>query len=143
MSVALCWLNPEINQDKLEKLRHTTLQNLILDHYVKKNILDESFSNLMNELKEKREWLNYTFGEFNFDFFQEVNNNDDYLNKEFDKCFEIMDQICKLVLKKYDIKERMNLYIYDAKGDDFIQTYLSKDEQDSVVEFITKINFLK
>ena len=97
----------------------------------------------MNELKEKREWLNYTFGEFNFDFFQEVNNNDDYLNKEFDKCFEIMDQICKLVLKKYDIKERMNLYIYDAKGDDFIQTYLSKDEQDSVVEFITKINFLK
>jgi len=143
MSVALCWLNPEIDKIKLKKLRHSTLQNLILDHYVKKNILNESFSKLMNGLKEEREWLNYTFGEFNNDFFAEVDSNDKYLNREFNKCFEVMGHICKLLLKKYDIASRINLYIYDAKGDDFIQTYLSEEEHDSVIHFITKIDFLK
>ena len=87
-------------------------------------------------------WLNASWGKSRLE-----HNNCVLIKSDLvvsgDKCFEIMDQICKLVLKKYDIKERMNLYIYDAKGDDFIQTYLSKDEQDSVVEFITKINFLK
>jgi len=143
MSIALCWLNPNIDKEKLKKLKHSTLQNLILEHYVKKKILDKSFSTLMNGLKREREYLNYTFGEFQNDFFDEVSKNDKYLDIEFEKCFKVMDEICKRLLKTYDIKSRINLYIFDAKGDDFIQTYLSKEEQDNVSDFITKIHFLK
>jgi len=136
MAVALCWLHPRIKKSKLEKLKHNTLQNLILSNFVKQNILPSSFTNAMQELKEEREWLNYTFGEFNYDFFNTVKNNEELASIEFASCFGVIDEICDLLLNKFDIKQRIRTYIADSKGDDFIQTYLSNDEQNAVMDYI-------
>ena len=115
MAIALCWLNPEIESAKLEKLRHSTLQNLIADFYVKQNILPESFSHLMQELKEEREWLNYTFGEFEYDFFEAVEQNESKVQTEFDICFSLLNEICELLKDKFDIRLRISTYIADSK----------------------------
>jgi len=141
MAVALCWLHPAIKKEKLEKLRHSTLQNLILDNFVKQNILPQSFSHTMQELKEEREWSNYTFGEFNYDFFKTIEDNEKVISIEFAKCFQLMNEICILLIKKFDIKQRIKTYIADSKGDDFIQTYLSKNEQEAVMGYIVKIGY--
>jgi hypothetical protein len=68
-------VTPRNKKNKLEKLRHTTLQNLILDNFVNQSVLSSSFTNAMQELKEEREWLNYTFGEFDYDFSTQFLNN--------------------------------------------------------------------
>jgi len=141
MAVALCWLHPEISKDKLEKLRHSTLQNLILDNFVNKNILPSSFTDAMSNLKEEREWLNYTFGEFEYDLFETIEKNEGLANLEFSKCFKVIDEICDLIYSKYDIKGRIRIYIGDSKGDDFVQTYLSNEEQDSVLDYITEAGY--
>jgi len=141
MAVALCWLDPRIKKEKLEKLRHSTLQNLILDNFINQNILSSSFTDTMQELKEEREWLNYTFGEFNYDFFENVKNHEELSSVEFEKCFEVIDKICDLLKFKFDIKQRIKIYIADSKGDDFVQTYLSEDEQDAVMNYLVKIGY--
>jgi uncharacterized protein (UPF0332 family) len=141
MAVALCWLDPRIEKEKLEKLRHTTLQNLILDNFVNQNILSSSFTNVMQELKEEREWLNYTFGEFDYDFFENVKNNERLTSTEFTKCFEVINEICDLLISKFDIKQRIKTYIADSKGDDFVQTYLSEDEQNAVMNYMVSIGY--
>lgn len=141
MAVALCWLHPGIKKQKLERLRHSTLQNLIADNFVKQNILSSSFTNVMQELKEEREWLNYTFGEFNYDFFEAVENNEKLTLIEFKKCFDLIDEICELLFKKFDIKQRIRIYIADSKGEDFVQTYLSTDEQNAVMDYIVNAGY--
>lgn len=141
MSMALCWLNPEIEESKLSRIRHSTLQNLIKSKFVNQGILDESYSNLMQELKEEREWLNYTFGEFEYDFFQNAKNNEVLLNVEFNKSISLMDEMCSLLKTKFDIKQRIKTYIADSKGDDFLQTYLSSAEQGIVTEVLVKIGY--
>lgn len=141
MAVALCWLHPGIEKSKLEKLRHSTLQNLILDNFVKQKILPSSFADAMQVLKEEREWLNYTFGEFGYDFFETVEDNEKLASVEFIKCFELVDEICVLLMNKFDIKQRVRTYIADSKGEDFIQTYLSSDEQDAVMDYIVNVGY--
>lgn len=141
MAVALYWLHPGIKKDKLEKLRHSTLQNLILDNFVNQSVLSSSFTNAMQELKEEREWLNYTFGEFDYDFFETVENNEILASTEFTKCFDVINEICDLLISKFDIKQRIKTYIADSKGDDFIQTYLSTDEQNAVMNYIVDVGY--
>ena len=141
MAVALCWLHPGIEKEKLEKLRHSTLQNLIMDNFVKQDLLPSSFTEAMKVLKEEREWLNYTFGEFDYDFFETVENNEKLTSMEFIKCFDLINEICNLLINKFDIKLRIRTYIADSKGDDFIQTYLSNDEQNAVMDYIVKVGY--
>lgn len=141
MAVALCWLHPGIEKTKLKKLRHSTLQNLIMDNFVKQKILSTSFTDIMQELKEEREWLNYTFGEFGYDFFSKVEKNENLVSIEFIKCFDLINEVCNLLVSKFDIKQRVRTYIADAKGDDFIQTYLSIDEQKLVMNYISKMGY--
>ena len=65
MSLSLCWLNPEITKAQLTRIKHSSLQNLINEKFVNQTLLEKSYADLMINLKEEREWLNYTFGEFN------------------------------------------------------------------------------
>jgi len=141
MAVALCWLHPGVEKEKLEKLRHTALHNLIMDNFVKQDVLPPSFSDAMQALKKEREWLNYTFGEFDYDFFETVENNEKLASMEFSKCFDLINEICDLLVKKFDIKQRIRTYIADSKGDDFVQTYLSTDEQNAVMDYIVKMGY--
>jgi uncharacterized protein (UPF0332 family) len=141
MAVALCWLHPAIEKDKLTKLRHSTLQNLVMDYFVKQHLLTHSFTDTMQTLKEEREWLNYTFGEFDYDLFEVVKRNEELASVEFSKCFKLIDEICELLVNKFDIRQRIKTYIADSKGDDYIQTYLSSDEQNAVTDYIFKVGY--
>ncbi len=141
MSMSLCWLNPEIEEAKLSKIRHTTLQNLIKSNFVNQGLLNESYSDLMQELKEEREWLNYTFGEYQYDFFENAVENEKLLSQEFEKSIILMNDICSLLKQKFDIKQRIKTYIADSKGDDLLQTYLSNKEQDIVTNILVDIGY--
>ncbi|EMR36917.1 hypothetical protein [Vibrio harveyi] len=141
MSVALCWLHPEIEDSKLEKLRHSTLQGLIQTYFINPNLLSEYYSTLMEDLKKEREFLNYTFGEFGFDFFEEVEKNEKYVNEAFNLSIALFDEICGLLSPQFDIRARISTYIADSKGDDFIQTYLSVEEQERVMDYLVRVNY--
>lgn len=141
MSVALCWLHPEIEEIKLKKLKHSTLQGLITTYFITPNLLSEYYSSLMQGLKEEREYLNYTFGEFKCDFFEEVEKNEKYVGDAFKLSIELIDEICELLSPQFNIRSRISTYIADSKGDDFIQTYLSNDEQDLVMDYLVQVNY--
>ncbi|ENI8058867.1 hypothetical protein ABZX01_004570 [Vibrio vulnificus] len=141
MSVALCWLHPEIEDTKLKKLKHATLQGLIDTYFINPKLLSDYYSSLMQGLKEEREFLNYTFGEFSCDFFEEVEKNEKYVDDAFKISIDLIDEICELLRPQFDIRARISTYIADSKGEDFIQTYLSTEEQDRVMDFLVKVNY--
>jgi uncharacterized protein (UPF0332 family) len=141
MSMTLCWLNPEIEESKLSKIRHSTLQNFVKSNFVNQGLLSESYTNLMQELKEEREWLNYTFGEYQYDFFENAEEKEKLLNNEFKQSVLLMDDICCLLKPKFDIKQRIKTYIADSKGEDLLQTYLSNSVQDIVTNTIVNIGY--
>ena len=141
MSMALCWLNPEIEESKLSRIRHSTLQNLIKSKFVSIGLLRDSYSSLMNNLKEEREWLNYSFGEFKYDFVQNAEDKEILLGEEFKNSILLMDEICELLKSKFDIRQRIMLYIGDSKGDDLLQTYLSSKENDIVSKVLVDIGY--
>ena len=141
MSVAFCWLHPKIEAIKLKKVKHSALRKLLLGHYIEQNILPKSYSDLMQNLQDEREWLNYTFGEFDYDFYETVVKNDDLVSSEFKICFSIIDEICKLLMNRFDIKQRIKIFIADSKGDDFLQTYLSETEHDAVLDYLVSTGY--
>jgi len=141
MSIALCWLHPEIENSKLKKIKHKTLQNLIKTYFITPKLLSEYYSSLMQNLKEEREFSNYKLGEFNYDFFEEIEKNDKYVGDLFKQSIELINEICGHLSSQFDIKTRISAYIGDAKGDDFIQTYLSKEEQERVMDYLKQINY--
>lgn len=141
MSVALCWLHPEVEDTKLKKLKHSTLQGLIQTYFITPKLLSDYYSTLMQGLKEEREFLNYTFGEFDCDFFEEVEKNEKYVGDAFNLSIELIDEICEILSPQFDIRARISTYIADSKGDDFIQTYLSSEEQNRVTDYLVKVNY--
>lgn len=136
MSLSLCWLHPEIEKEKLSKIRHTSLQNLIGCFFVNQKLINKSFLGLMGSLQSEREWLNYRFEEFDYDFFESTENNSKLIDAAFSESFALIDVFCHILENKFDIKARIQTYIADSKGDDLLQTYLSEEEQESVMQFI-------
>ena len=141
MAVALCFLNPQVREEKLDRIRHTQLQKIITSHFVDRRLLSDSFSKLLDQQKKQREFLNYTFGEFGYDLFREVAKTEKRINQQFVKCFKLIDKICEVAAMDYDIRFRIGVYIADAKGDDFVQTYLSESEQDDVIEYLVEAGY--
>ncbi len=140
-SLCLCWLHPEIPDDKLSRLRHSSLQNLISSFFINQHILDKHFLELINELKEEREWLNYRFGEFDYDLFLQTEKNEKLIREEFNNGFRLLNEICEILYHKFDIKQRIRTYIADSKGDDLLQTYLNREEQEIVMDYINENGF--
>jgi hypothetical protein len=143
LSLSMCWLHPEIPETDLSRIRHSTLQNFISSFFVNQKLIGESFLILFKKLKEEREYLNYDFGEYeNFsDFFQNTEDNTKLICQEFDNSFILMNEICKILKPKFDIKQRIRTYIADSKGDDLLQTYLNDKEQDIVMDYIVAKDF--
>jgi hypothetical protein len=136
LAVCLCWLDMSIEPEKMNKLKHSVLKNLIKQHFIEQKILDPSFLVLMQDLQEEREWLNYRFGEFSYDFKQKVLLNEYLLAIEFKQVTKIIHEINEVVKIKIDIVQRIRTYITDSKGDDFMDTYLTDCEQRKIIQLL-------
>lgn len=136
MAVALCWLNPKIEEERLKFVGHKSLQNMIKQEFVQTKLLSNSFLILLERLKSEREWSNYVFGEYYYDFFGSVEEDKEHTKREFDVAIQLIHEICDETRHIFDFQRRISTYIADSKGDDFIQTYLSYAERDVVMNYI-------
>jgi hypothetical protein len=134
ISMVLCWLNPLIDRKKLERIRHSTLKGLIETYYCSKGIIDQSFLDLMNELQEEREWLNYRFGEFSYDFKNKVLGNEQKINREFKVAIDILKEVDIATAKDVNLLSYIQGSIGDSFGDDVLDTYLSVAERRKVMD---------
>ena len=140
LSISLCYINPFIELKELKRIRHSNLYNLINTHLVNKSFLKPSFSELFIALQEDREWLNYSFQEFKLDLFDEFESNILLFEKEFKSAIYYMDVIFEKSNKIFDFRERIKLYIGDSKGEDLLDTYLSKNLTLKIEPYLLQYN---
>lgn len=132
MSVVLCWLNPQIDIEKLKRIKHSTLKGLIKTYYCSRGILDQSYLDLVNELQDEREWLNYRFGEFPYEFKEKVRGNEQKINREFKAAIEILKEVDIATAKDASLLSYIQRTLGDSFGDDVLDTYLSAVESKKV-----------
>ena len=140
MAITLCWLNPKIKSEELKFVRHKPLQNMIKQEFVQTKLLSNSFLNLLEELKSEREWSNYAFGMYDYDFFESVEDNEEHTKREFDVAIKLIHEICDETRFIFDFQQHIRWYIADSMGESFLQTYLSDTEHDMVMDYISEKN---
>jgi len=141
MSIAMLYVEYSTPTDSLKHVKHSTLQNFVQSKLVNTGLLSERYLELFKVLKELREHTNYVFGEYSYDFMQEVSELYELSGNAFDMAILFIDDVSYEARNVFDFKQRIKTYIGDSEGDDLIQTYLSIQEQERVVGYLLQKDF--
>jgi uncharacterized protein (UPF0332 family) len=136
MGIAMLYIEYSTSIDSLKGMKHSKLQNLIRSKLVNTGLLSEDYVRLLAILKRLREHTNYAFGEYSYDFMQEVSELYELTGSAFDMAISVIDSISYEARSVFDFKSRIRTYIGNSKGDDLIQTYLSSYEQERVLGYL-------
>lgn len=131
MSVAILTIDYSTELKNLRKISHKNLINLIEDKLIQRSIIPFEYLELLYELKGLREDTNYSF-KTNFkteSYYQEV-------GKAFDVVINFIKEVSNLIEERFPLLLRICTDIGDGFGDDVLQSFLSKDDQNHVWKFI-------
>lgn len=133
MGVAVLYLDYSMDFEKLKRIRHSTLINLICIKLVNRGLISDKFTKLLLDLKEIREEANYYFG-----VMYNLEEIDYYIEtgKAFDDAINFIKVINNTIKDYQQVLMDIMVKIGDGFGDDITNTYLSKDDQESVVEYL-------
>jgi len=137
MGIAVLYLDYSMELKKLKRIRHSTLINLIHNKFVSRNLISNKFTKILLDLKEIREDANYYFGVMDnletIDYYRET-------GKAFDETIHFIREL-DITIKDYQqVLMDIMVEIGDGFGDDIIDTYLSKEDQESVLEYLMSKN---
>jgi uncharacterized protein (UPF0332 family) len=128
MTKALLFLLPTYSVDALREVNHSKLLKLMKAEFVNKKLLNEDFVVEMDYLKQVREKANYSMGSW-FSL-------NEILEKEELKVKACLSEAISLLKEIVgdDVSNIMSL-IGDGIGDDWMDSYISKEEERAVVDF--------
>ncbi len=137
MGIAVLYLDYSMDLKKLKRIRHSTLINLIHNKLVSRNLISNKFTKIFLDLKEIREDANYYFGVMvnleTIDYYIET-------GKAFDEVINFIKEL-DITIKDYQqVLMDIMVKIGDGFGDDIKDTYLSKEDQESVLEYLMSKN---
>jgi len=133
MSKALLFLLPKYSIENLKGMYHSTVLKKMQTEFIQRNMLDTDFTNTMDELKDIREAANYSMGVW-------ISLNK-ILKKQEPKIQSCMADAISLFkgICEESIGNVMAL-IGDGIGDDWMDSYLSGEEAQEVVNFLIEHN---
>lgn len=137
MGIAVLYLDYSTDLKKLKRIRHSTLINLIHNKLVSRNLISNKFTKILLDLKEIREDANYYFG-----VMDNLETIDYYIEtgEAFDEVINFIKEL-DITIKDYQqILMDIMIKIGDGFGDDIKDTYLSKEDQESVLEYLMSKN---
>ncbi|MHA1491557.1 MAG: hypothetical protein ACTSRI_18120 [Promethearchaeota archaeon] len=137
MGVAILYLEYRMELNKLEKIKHSKLINNIQDKLVNKTLVSFSFTELLFELKELREETNYSFG-----VMEKIELNDYYKKTGvvFDYAIDFIKIIDDVIKEYHPVLSDIIAMIGDGFGDDITSSYLSKEDLESVEDYLISKN---
>ena len=133
MSKALLVLLPKYSMDDLRQMSHTKTIHLVKAEFVDRKMLDEDFVGTLEYFKSLREGANYSMGTW-ISLDEDLKKQAPKVKKCLCKGIELLKDICS-----EEISNIMSL-IGDGIGDDWIDSYLSKEEEQAVVNFFLENN---
>ncbi|KKN55083.1 hypothetical protein LCGC14_0586040 [marine sediment metagenome] len=137
MGVAVLYLDYSTDLKKLKRVKHKTLINLIQNKLVSRNLISNKFTNILFDLKVIREDANYDFG-----VMDNIETIDYYVEtgKAFDEAINFIKEL-DIAIKDYQqVLMDIMVKIGDGFGDDIKDTYLSKKDQECVIEYLISKN---
>jgi len=144
LSVAMLSLDYATNISQLEKIHHTTLQNLVRANLEIKKLINPSFLQIMKNLQEIRETSNYSVNPYQYDstglLAEEMYDNEGIYNLMDNSFNEAINLIHFIVghANKYqkNFGERIQSFINDSQGDDILNVYFSDEDTISVEKYL-------
>ena len=131
LSLAMLWLNPRVDTKQLIQVHHTPLINLVSSQLVQPKFIEESFLNLLVDLKNLRESCNYQFG-YKDNLNIEIDKAISRTETEFENAFEFIHQFIDVCNSLF----RVQTGIGDGFGDDILDSYLSVEHKENVNHYL-------
>lgn len=133
MGVAMLCVEYTTPLPKLRKIRHYTLQNLIQDKLIEKSFIPLKYLDLIIELKDIREYANYSFG---YKFEDKTDSYYKQTGHAFNSALNLIKMISNEINEEPSLLLQINAIIGDVIGDDICIAYLSKDDMESVSAYL-------
>lgn len=137
LGVAMLTVDYSTTFTKIKKMKHQPLENMLVSNLLERNLIDEDFILLLNKYRNIREYANYQFGQFEYDFFTEIENSYAETEVAFDVGTKYILEVCNAIPDQ-EFLLKIQTYIGDHKGDDLMKTYLSPHEQSLVRNYLNK-----
>jgi len=138
MGVAMLCVEYTTPLPNLRKIRHSTLQNVIQDKLTKKSFIPLKYLDLLIELKDIREFANYSFG---YMFEDKTNSYYKQTGHAFNSALNFIKKISNEINEDHSLLFQINTIIGDVIGDDRYTAYLSKEDMERVIAYLILKNF--
>jgi len=133
LSKALLFLDPQFEISDVRGISHKKVFNLISSQFVQKKILSQKFEITLDYFKKIREEANYKMGRW-YSLFETLENEEHELRACIEEGIGLFKKICKEEISL------IRAIIGDGIGDDWMISYLSENEKESVIDFFLKKN---
>lgn len=137
LSIALLALDYTTDLLDLHHIKHKNVVSLINSKFIQRNLLPISYYELILDLKDLREYVNYVFGRAYFNKSQL-----DYFycrtGEAFDSAIKLINEIHKAISDLDPILYYIQGNIGDHFGDDILQNFLSEIDMRSVEDYLLK-----
>lgn len=134
-------------ENKKNRLNHAKLIKLIKGKLVDSNLMTNDFLELIEQVKDIREYANYNFGSFPQDKYgkfldlqKQFTNLYRQTEKVFDESIQFIHDISDSISSEtnIDLNFQIALDIGDGIGDDIMSTYLSDEDEKMIVEYLVE-----
>ena len=129
ISKALLFLLPNYSIDKLKKISHKKVFNLIKSSFVQRKMLSPKFCEEFDYLRQIREVVNYEMGVW-IGLYRTLKDEEPELLSCINEAISVFKEICQ------DNIGHISAIIGDGIGDDLMDSYLSKNEAEEVVRML-------
>lgn len=131
LSKALLFLLPKYAVDELKFISHKKVLNLVLTDFVQRKILSSRFFSILDYFHDIRVAVNYSMGSW-ISLYKILRDEEPKLLSCIDEGISVFKEICK------DNIWLISTIIGDGIGDDWLDSYLSKNERDEVASILLK-----
>ncbi len=133
MGVAILCVEYTTPLPNLRKIRHSTLQNVIQNKLIKKSFLPLKYLDLLIELRDIREYANYSFG---YKIEDKTNSYYNQIGHAFNSALNFIKRIFNEINEDPSLIFQINTIIGDVIGDDIYMAYLSKEDIERVRAYL-------
>ncbi len=132
LSIAMLYLEHNTDINKLKNIHHGTLLKLVKNSLIQKKLISSDYESYFKDLQALREFCNYKFG-----YRKNLDEEVVIKNKLTDKAFDEGIIFIRQILEETGFLFRFQVGIGDGFGDDILDTYLSKEDKEQVLEQIS------
>jgi uncharacterized protein (UPF0332 family) len=133
MSKALLFLHPKYSEEDLKGIPHRKVFNLIKSDFIQTKMLSRKYGETLYYFRKVREGVSYGMDRW-ITLGETLEDGEPKLLSCIEEAISLFKEICNEEIG------HISAIIGDGIGDDWMDSYLSEDESQEVIEFLLKHN---